>query len=101
MSHSNVLLQFCIFGVCIPLDVVIPGILAWLYYIGIDLLWFLPASWRNSAHAPAVVEGGMQEDSTNNSSAEIKQEEEAKVSAEAAGGVIAGRAQTGRARRGT
>jgi hypothetical protein len=38
--------QLCLFGVCIPLDVIIPAMLGWLYFIGVDLLWFLPPSWK-------------------------------------------------------
>ena len=30
--------QCCIFGVCIPLDIVLPGILAAFYYFGIDVV---------------------------------------------------------------
>jgi hypothetical protein len=50
-------LQLCIFGVCIPLDIVLPGILGALYYIGIDFRRFFAGAWvgrkdRDSSESP-------------------------------------------------
>ena len=40
-------MQVCFFGCCIPLDVLIPALLAALYYyLGIDVMAYLPQSWR-------------------------------------------------------
>ena len=38
--------QLCFCGVCIPLEAIIPAFLAWLHYIGVDLLAFLPPAWK-------------------------------------------------------
>eukprot|EP01025_Chloroclados_australasicus_P031190 TRINITY_DN31525_c0_g1_i1.p3 TRINITY_DN31525_c0_g1~~TRINITY_DN31525_c0_g1_i1.p3 ORF type:complete len:169 (-),score=14.08 TRINITY_DN31525_c0_g1_i1:174-680(-) len=41
--------MICLFGVCIPLDIIVPVLLGWLHYIGVDLLFFLPQSWKEWA----------------------------------------------------
>jgi hypothetical protein len=47
-SSKGICMQICLFGFCIPLDVMVPAILGWLYYIGVDFRRLLPASWMGN-----------------------------------------------------
>jgi hypothetical protein len=39
-------MQICCFGVCIPLDIILPALAGFLYYLGFDFRRWLPASLR-------------------------------------------------------
>ena len=39
-------MQLCICGVCIPVDVLIPALLAWLYYMRNYFVSLLPTAWQ-------------------------------------------------------
>jgi hypothetical protein len=74
------LMQLCFCGVCIPLECVIPVILGWLYWMGIDLTRFLPPAWRRTAHAQ-VAEAKDAKDNSSGTQASINSEQAEDASA--------------------